>query len=131
MTLDDRNEQIELILDHSQNPHNYGEMSEAEVTRKGGQPGCGDVVTIYLKMDGDRIADICYTGQGCTISQAATSLLTDEVKGKSAAEIEAMDYHAIAEMVGEEVVQTRPRCATLGLDTLKAALQEWRRQGRA
>jgi nitrogen fixation NifU-like protein len=125
MTFEDRNAQIELMVDHYQNPHNYGEMAEAEVTRKGGQPGCGDVVTVYLKLDGDRIADICYTGEGCTISQAATSLLTDEVKGKTAAEVEAMDYHDIADLVGEEVVETRPRCATLGLDTVKAALKEW------
>jgi nitrogen fixation protein NifU and related proteins len=127
MSLEDRNAQIEYIVEHYENPHNYGELTGAVVTRKGGQPGCGDVVTIYLKMDGDRIADISYTGEGCTISQAATSILTDEVKGKSIDEVERLDYHAISDWVGEEVVQTRPRCATLGLDTLKAALQEYRK----
>jgi nitrogen fixation NifU-like protein len=127
MSLEDRDTQIEYLVEAYQHPHNYGEMAGAAVARKGGQPGCGDIVTIFLKMDGDRIADISYTGQGCTISQAATSILTDEVKGKTIAEVERMDYHDISDWVGEEVVQTRPRCATLGLDTLKAALEEYRK----
>ena len=122
----DRGEQIELLLDHYNSPRNYGEMEGADVSVQGGNPGCGDIITLYVKMNGDRVEAITFTGEGCTISQAATSMLTEEMSGATLAEIEAMDFHTIEEMIGSEMVHTRPKCATLGLDTLKKVVMVYR-----
>jgi nitrogen fixation NifU-like protein len=124
----DRSEALEFILDHYQNPRNYGELPDADVSMQGGNPGCGDIVTLYLKFEDDRLQEIRYTGEGCTISQAATSMLTEEVQGLSITEIENLDYQLVGELLSEELVKTRPKCATLGLDTLKFATQKYRQE---
>ncbi len=121
----DRSEALEIILDHYHNPRNYGDIEGADVSLQGGNPGCGDIVTLYLKFEDDRLAGITYTGAGCTISQAATSMLTETVRGLTVDEIEALDYKLIEEMLGEELVKTRPKCSTLGLDTLKVATRQY------
>jgi nitrogen fixation NifU-like protein len=91
----------------------------------GGNPGCGDVVTLFVKLDDkDRITDVSFEGEGCTISMAASSLLMEKVMGKTLNEVEAMDYSELIDELGREVVQSRLRCATLAMDTLKGgALQ--------
>jgi nitrogen fixation NifU-like protein len=124
----DRQEQIDFILDHFQNPRNHGELDPAEVTMPGGNPGCGDVVTIYLNIDraNDRIKAVSFTGEGCTISQAAASILLEEMEGKSLSAVDALDYNEMIDQLGREVVSTRPRCATLALGTLKAAVKKYR-----
>ncbi len=124
----DRAAQLEFILDHYQNPRNHGEMADADVHVEGGQPGCSDLITMYLKFDGDRIADISFIGEGCTISQASASALTEQVKGMTIPEVEQLDHEFISDLVGEEVVQTRPRCATLGLDVIRASIQAYRKK---
>lgn len=121
----DRNEIMDDLVDHFQNPRNHGEMPDADVHLQGGHSGCADVVTVYLKLEDHKIEDISFVGEGCTISQAATSMLTEVVKGLSTSEIENMDYSVISDLIGDELVKTRPRCATLGLDTIKAAVQEY------
>ncbi len=126
----DRAEALEYILDHYQNPRNYGEMEDADVSLQGGNPGCGDIVTLYLKFNGNQLEKVTYTGEGCTISQAATSMLTEEMPGRSVDEIENMDYTIVGEMLSDELVKTRPKCATLALDTLKKAAQQYRQQKR-
>ena len=124
----DRQAIIELLIEHSEAPHHHGKLPDPDVMMPGGNPGCGDVVTIYLKVDRDtdRVADIAFEGEGCTISQAAASILTDLVESASLEEIDRMDYHAMMDVVGREVAQTRPRCATLALGTLKAAVKKYR-----
>jgi nitrogen fixation NifU-like protein len=124
----DRAAQLEYILDHYQNPRNHGAMPDADVHLEGGHPGCSDVVTIYLKIRGEKIEGISFEGQGCTISQAAASILTEHVQGLPVSQVSEMDYQFLVDELGEELVKTRPRCATLGLDTLKATLEEYRRQ---
>jgi nitrogen fixation NifU-like protein len=124
MTAMDRAGLLDFILDHFQNPRHYGELPGADVSQEGGNPGCGDVVTIYLKADGDRAAQVQFTGSGCTISQAAASILADHVQGLTFAEIEALDHHFLIDELGEEMVQTRPRCSTLAIDTLKSAIHQ-------
>jgi nitrogen fixation NifU-like protein len=123
-----RQEAIELLLDHYESPRNREKQADADVVMPGGNPGCGDVVTIYLKVDrdADRVGRVTFEGQGCTISQAAASIVTELVDGLPLSEIEGMDYHAIVDVIGEEVAQTRPRCATLALGTLKAAIKKYR-----
>ncbi len=125
---DDREAQLEFILDHYQNPRNHGAMADADAHLEGGNPGCGDRVTIYLKVSDGKIERISFEGEGCTISQAAASLLTEHAQGLPLAEAQELDYGFLVDELGEEAVKMRPRCATLGLDTLKATLEEYRRR---
>jgi nitrogen fixation protein NifU and related proteins len=124
----DRSEALEFILDHYQNPRNYGEMPSADISLQGGNPGCGDIVTLFLKFNGDTLEEISYTGQGCTISQAATSMLTEIARGYTIEQIENLDYKLIEDLLSAELVKTRPKCSTLGLDTLKFATQRYRQE---
>lgn len=124
----DRSETLEYILDHYQNPRNYGEMPDADVSLQGGNPGCGDIVTVYLKFKDGRLNKVSYTGEGCTISQAATSMLTELLPGKTLAEIEALDFHLMEELVGEDLVKMRPKCSTLGLDTIRFAARTYQKK---
>ncbi len=124
----DRQEQIEFILDHFQSPRQRGKLEPADVTMPGGNPGCGDIVTIYLRVDPatDRIADVSFEGEGCTISQAAASILMEKMQNAPLSEVDALDYNHMMDELGREVVSTRPRCATLALGTLKAAVKKYR-----
>lgn len=122
-----RQEQLELILDHYEHPRNRGPLASADVVMKGGNPGCGDIVTLYVRLDGDeRISEITFEGEGCTISQAAASMLTEMAVGKSLAEVEQMNAADFVEALGREIVINRLRCATLALNTLKAAERKYR-----
>jgi nitrogen fixation NifU-like protein len=121
----DRQSQIEYLLEHFQHPHHRGAMSDADVHVEGGHPGCSDLITIYLKFAGDQLDQISFTGEGCTVSQASASILTDLVQGMSLGELEKLDHTMLIDELGEEVIRTRPRCATLSLDVLKAALREY------
>jgi len=125
----DRQEQIELLLDHYQAPRHHGAMPDPDVTMPGGNPGCGDVITIYLKgnPDHEHIADVTFEGEGCTISQAAASLLMEMVHdGRlTLSAVLALDYNTMIDALGREVVASRPRCATLALGTLKAAVKKY------
>ena len=120
----DRQAQIDFILDHYESPRHYGPLTDASIVQKGGNPGCGDVVTFYLKVDGDgRIAAISFEGEGCTISQAACSIVTDMFTGKTLADVEATSSDALLDILGREVAGTRLKCATLGLNTTKEAVR--------
>ena len=124
----DRQEQIDFILDHFQQPRNRGSLDPADVTMPGGNPGCGDVITIYLNVERetDRIAAVSFEGEGCTISQAAASILLEDMAGQPLSTVDGLDYNEMIERLGREVVSTRPRCATLALGTLKSAVKKYR-----
>ena len=124
----DRQEAIEFLLEHYEQPRHRGELADPDVTMPGGNPGCGDVVTIYLKVDAanDTIQDLAFVGEGCTISQAAASILLEQMQGQALAAVEALDFNWMIDELGREVVQSRPRCATLALGTLKAAIKKYR-----
>jgi len=126
----DRSEALEVILDYYQNPRNYGEMQDADVSLQGGNPGCGDIITMFLKFNGDRLEKVTYTGEGCTISQAAASMLTEILPGQTIEQIENLDFHMIVELLSEEMVKTRPKCSTLGLDIAKTATRQFHQQKR-
>ncbi len=106
-------------------------MDNADVTMPGGNPGCGDVITVFLKPgdDGTTIADVSWEGEGCTISQAAASILMEMVHDESwtLADVLEHDYTTMIEVLGKEAVQMRPKCATLALGTLKAAVRKHER----
>lgn len=122
-----RQDFIEFILDHYENPRNRGALQGADIAMKGGNPGCGDVVTLYLRIDPEsrQIEEITFVGEGCTISQAAASLTTMKVKGRPLAEVRTLRAPDLLEDLGESVLRTRRRCATLALHTLRAALTSY------
>jgi len=123
-----REEIIDFLVEQARSQVHRGRLDGADVVVPGGNPGCGDAVTIYLKVDkaGDRVAGLSFEGEGCTISQAAAAIVTERVQGRPLAEIEAMDYNDMVDALGREVVQSRPRCATVALSTLKAAVRKYR-----
>jgi nitrogen fixation NifU-like protein len=95
MPLSDRSAQIqglyqEMILDHYRRPRNKGELADADETVVMKNPLCGDEITVQLKYDGDSVADIGFSGRGCSISQASASMMTQLVKGRNIEEIEAL-----------------------------------------
>jgi nitrogen fixation NifU-like protein len=124
----DRQQIIERLFDHYERPRHYGSLADADLTHSGGIPDCGDMVTFHLKFapEGDRLVGLHFEGRGCTISQAAASLLCEQMQMAPLATIEALDDEAILDMLGRQVVRARPRCATLALNTLKAALIRYR-----
>jgi nitrogen fixation NifU-like protein len=129
----DRQEQIEYLREHYEHPYKRGAVPTADVEIEGGNPGCGDIVRIYLEVepDGETVKDVHFTGEGCTISQATASILMemlDEDGGHhSLGQIEEMDYNTIQDVLGRETMQLRPRCATLSLSALKQAVKKYRR----
>ncbi len=116
----------EVILDHYKNPRGHGELPNADATADGQNPLCGDEVSIYVAFgeDGDTIEDVKFNGRGCAISQAATSMLTEMVKGRSASEVAALPRDDLLEEIGIPLTPIRLKCALLGLSTLKLALHK-------
>lgn len=127
----DRQEQIEILLDHYENPRHRHALDPSDVTMPGGNPGCGDVITIYLNVgeEGTTVSDVSFEGEGCTISQAGASILMELIhdEGWSIEDITNLDYHVMMDILGTDVVKTRPKCATLALGTLKAAIKKYHR----
>jgi nitrogen fixation NifU-like protein len=113
----------ELILDHYKNPRNHGLLEQPDALAEGQNPLCGDEVTVSVRLgEDDVIEDVGFEGRGCAISQAATSMLTDLVKGRTAAEVAAMPKDELLEEVGIPLTPVRLKCAILGLGVLKVAL---------
>ncbi|MDQ6694555.1 MAG: iron-sulfur cluster assembly scaffold protein [Chloroflexota bacterium] len=123
----DRQTAIETLLELYENPEHKGTLDSPSVTVNGGNPGCGDVVTLYLQVDDSgRIDRIMFEGEGCTISQAAAELVAERMEGATLADVEALQQEIIINELGREVVMSRPRCATLALGTLKQAVVEYK-----
>ena len=133
----------EVILDHTKNPRNYRAMPDATAQADGNNPLCGDRVTVYLKLEGDRIVDASFQGQGCAISKSSASIMTEAVKGKTREEAEAL-FDRFHEMItgkpgapvdpkvlgklavfqGVSEFPHRVNCASLAWHTLKSALEQ-------
>jgi nitrogen fixation protein NifU and related proteins len=116
----------EVILDHYKNPRGHGTLAEADAEAEGQNPLCGDEVSIYVAFgeDGDTIDEVKFSGRGCAISQAATSMLTEMVKGKSATTVASLDKQELLDEIGIPLTPVRLKCALLGLTTLKVALHK-------
>ena len=114
----------EVILDHYKNPRSYGLIADADASAEGQNPLCGDEVTISVKFaaDGETIERIGFEGQGCAISQAATSMLAEIVQGRTATEVAALPKEELLEEIGIPLTPIRLKCAILGLGVLKVAL---------
>jgi len=129
----------ELILDHNQNPRNYGKLDGAIATAEGFNPLCGDRLTLYLRMANDVVEDVRFVGSGCAISKASASIMTTVLKGKT--KKEAMDlfemFHRmtttgelpeddlgkLAVLSGVYKYPARVKCAVLAWHTAKNALE--------
>ena len=129
----DRETQIAILVDHFQRPRHKGTLESADATLPGGNPGCGDLVTMHVKADAEgRIEAVRFEGEGCTISQAAASILADRINKTRPSLDEVVDfpYEQMIDMLGRDIVGFRERCATLALGTLKMAakqIQSYRR----
>jgi nitrogen fixation protein NifU and related proteins len=123
----DRETRVAWLVDHYQHPRHRGPMPGADVRMPGGNPGCGDLLTAYVKAapGGDRVAALSYEGEGCTLSQAAASILAERVNREhpSFDEVMGFTYEEMIDLLGRDIVPSRPRCATLALGTLKAAVR--------
>src|SRR3712207_5910692 len=127
----DRQLQIQILLDHYEKPRHRGPLDDADVAMPGGNPGCGDVVTVYLKAadDQEHIEEATYEGEGCTISMAASSMLLEDVHRGDLTmdQVLEMDYHEMIEQLGRQVVASRPRRAPLGLRSEERRVGQGRR----
>ena len=128
----------EVILDHNKHPRNFGRLDPHDAEAKGHNPLCGDRLTLTLQREGDRIADLKFEGNGCAISMASASMMTEAVKGRSRGEIDALfqRVHALltepgasgaelgklASLSGVREFPARVKCASLCWHTLNAAL---------
>jgi nitrogen fixation protein NifU and related proteins len=121
----DRSEYIEYLLDHYQNPRHKHRMEDADTLLGGGNPGCGDLITMYLKVDDDdRITEASFEGEGCTISMAGGSIMAEMLPGMTLAEVQELGTGTMIEEMGEDIVKSRVRCATLALGTAQAAVEQ-------
>ena len=116
----------EVILDHYKNPRGHGIIEDADAEAEGQNPLCGDEVSIYVAFadDGETIDEVKFSGRGCAISQAATSMLTEMVEGKTATEVATLDKDELLDEIGIPLNPIRLKCALLGLTTLKVALHK-------
>src|SRR2546430_9027804 len=116
----------EVILDHYKNPRGHGGIEDADAEAEGQNPLCGDEVSIYVSFaeDGDTIDEVKFSGRGCAISQAATSMLMEMVKGRSAAQVATLPRDELLDEIGIPLTPVRLKCALLGLSTLKLALHK-------
>jgi nitrogen fixation protein NifU and related proteins len=111
----------EQILDLYHNPLNYGELDPADFSYEEDNPLCGDVIRIDVRLDEHgRVTAVAWSGNGCAISQAAASILTEEIKGKTIEEIKSFDKQTLLELLGVPLSMARLKCALLSLKVLKA-----------
>lgn len=131
----------QMILDHNRRPRNFRKLENADRKAEGFNPLCGDHLTLYVNLDGERIVDIAFEGSGCAISKASASIMTDVVKGKSRGEAEELFEKMHRMLTGKEKADldqmgklaafsgvsefpARVKCATLAWHTLNAALDQ-------
>lgn len=131
----------EVILDHNRRPRNFRQIGEASRKQEGYNPLCGDRLTLYVQLDGDRISDVAFQGSGCAISKASASLMTEALKGKTIDEARALfeRFHAmvtsppetpapdlgkLSVLSGVREYPTRIKCASLAWHTMKAAVAQ-------
>lgn len=121
-------ELMDVIMDHYENPRNYGQIDNPDVQQTESNLGCGDQITIYLNMRSDRVEDIKFELKGCIISQAGTSLISEFVKGRTTKEIKNTGLNKMKEFLSKDIVIRRPQCVGLGINTIKKAIIKYEKQ---
>lgn len=115
-------EQFEILLDHYDHPRNHGHLDEPDYSSEEGNPVCGDIISFDLKVEDNHISDVAFSGEGCVISQATGSILSELIQNKSLDEIREMDAGDIFSTLGINISPIRYKCALLSLKVLKSAL---------
>jgi len=115
-------DQMEYILDHYKNPRNYGTLPEPDISHEEGNPSCGDVIRIDLKIRDNKVTEARFSGKGCAISQAAASILTEMIVDRSLDDIKAITKDEMLSALGIRISPIRFKCATLALKVLKSGL---------
>jgi nitrogen fixation NifU-like protein len=110
------------ILDHYQNPRNFGTLPKPDISVEDSNPLCGDKIRMDLLVEDGRVTDVRFSGVGCSISRAAASMLTEEIKGKTLEEVKRIGREEVLEMLGIELGPVRLKCALLALKTLKVGV---------
>jgi len=119
----------ENILDHYQNPRNYGTLDHPDISYQDDNPLCGDVIRLDLELDAEnRVTKVAFSGEGCAISQASASMLTEEILGKTLEEVKQIGKDEVLDLLGIQLGPVRIKCALLSLKVLKAGadgLTDW------
>ena len=127
MTQPDAIEELyrEEIMEHYSNPRNFGKLAGANVRYSDHNPVCGDEVEMQLKLESSNVADAMFTGKGCAISQAAASMLTEEIKGKNANDVVAMTKDDMLKIIRINPGPVRIKCAMLALRALQKGIVQY------
>jgi nitrogen fixation protein NifU and related proteins len=123
----DRETRLAWLVDHYRRPRHAGTLPDADARVPGGNPGCGDIITLYLKAEAEenRVAAVSFEGVGCTLSQAAASILAERINRDRPSFEEILEYppEQMIDLLGRDIAEARPGCALLALGTLKAAVK--------
>ncbi len=115
----------EEIMEHYRNPRNFGKMADADATYNDYNPVCGDEITMQLRMENGTVKEAMFTGKGCAISQAAASMLTEEVKGKATKAAVAMTKDDMLKIVRINPGPVRIKCAMLALRAMQKGIVQY------